>query len=151
MPPPPAPPPVDDPSDHRWILIRDLVVFAGKAAIEALRDIVLIPVAFVVGIGGLLLRRHEPERPFRDMLQLGQRFDDWLNLFDSAKDGDETPRRETVDAFFARLESIVVEQHRRGGITTNAKQSIDRALDRLHGDSSSRRGKTHPPTLGEPR
>ncbi len=158
MPNPPARsedlPPAEDASDHRWILIRDLSVFAGKAGIEALRDLVLIPVAFVVGLGGLLLRKDDPERPFREMLHLGRRFDDWLNLFGPLRDGDDPSRKETVDAFFARIESIVVEQHRRGGITTSAKESIDRALDRLHGGSGAEgpeHAESKPTTLGEPR
>ncbi len=136
--------PTEDPGTRRWVLIRDLLVFSAKAALEALRDIVLIPLALLTGVAGLLGSRNDPERPFREMLGLGRRFDDWLNLFGPIED--ERPRRregETVDAWFARLESIVVEQHDRGGITASAKAAIDRALDGVqpgHRSGSGREG-----------
>ncbi len=138
--------PESDERVHRWILIRDLLVFSAKAAIEALRDIVLIPVAFLVGIGGLLLRRSDPERPFHDMLRLGRRFDDWLNLFGGVREERERP--ETVDGLFDRVEAVVLEQHERGGITTSAKQTIDRALDRIQRSVAGEKKRKPPMPLG---
>jgi hypothetical protein len=128
-------PPRDDP-DRRWILIRDLLVFTVKAGVEAVRDIVMIPVAAVAGLVGLILDAGRPDRLFREMLRLGQRFDDWLDLFGARVASEEKaliPRKrgarfdDGVDA----IEKILREQHERGGVTAGAKEAIDRALDSL--------------------
>ena len=131
MPSPPATGSPDDLRARRWILIRDLLVFSAKAGLEALRDLVLIPLALLTGLAGLLGRRDDPEGPFRDMLVLGRRFDGWLNLFGPVEKEAKRRSGETVDAWFERIEAIVVDQHERGGITSNAKDAIDRALDRI--------------------
>ena len=85
----------------------------------------------IVGAIGLLALPRDPERPFREMLILGRRFDDWLNLFGRVEPRSRHTGRAggTVDSWFTRLEAIVVEQHRRGGITATAKEAIDRGLD----------------------
>jgi hypothetical protein len=114
--------------ERRWLLIRDATVFTAKVSIEALRDILLIPVGLGSALLGLLFRPDDPERYFRQMLALGERFDGYLNLF-GVRAGDE-PR---VDALFQRIEAVLTEQHRQGGITAGAKRAIDR---RRIGDSS---------------
>ncbi len=148
---PPAPHPAPDDaevSSRRWRLIRDLVVFTAKAALEALRDLVLIPLTPVVGLVGLLTDRERPDRLFREVVEAGHRFDRWLNLFGDverrhqpapkalerarrAVKAAKEPAETTIDDYFARLEAIVVEQHRRGGVTESARESIERALDRI--------------------
>lgn len=111
-------------TERRWILIRDATVFTVKVGIEALRDVLLIPLGLGSALLGLLVRPDEPERYFRQMLAVGQRFDDYLNLF-----GTRSRRGPQVDALFERIESVLVEQHQQGGITAGAKHAIDRTLD----------------------
>ena len=135
---------------QRWRLIRDLSVFVVKAAIETLRDLVLIPVAVAAGLLGLIFQRDHPARYFREVIEAGRRFDDWLNLFGA---GDRTlaggiVKRTTrtlsrragpapgVDALLTRVEQVLVEEHRRGGVTAQAKEVIDRALDAIQGAPS---------------
>jgi hypothetical protein len=120
--------------ERRWALIRDLAVFSGKAALEALRDLALIPVGLAAGVAGLLFHPREPEFLFREVLRLGDRFDRFVDIFGAeARRGEETghPGADgpSFDALAARVEHALVEQHRRGGVTAQAKEAIDRALD----------------------
>jgi hypothetical protein len=115
-----------DGHERRWALIRDAVVFSAKVGIEALRDVLLIPLGLGSAALGLLLQPEDPGRYFRRVLALGERFDRYLNLFGAV--GGSEPR---VDALFERLETILVDQHKRGGITVGAKDAIDRTLDAL--------------------
>jgi hypothetical protein len=115
-------------TERRWTLIRDATVFTAKVGIEALRDVALIPLGLGSALLGLLLRPDDPECYFRQMLSLGQRFDVYLNLF-----GEHTGEGARVDAVFARIENVLVEQHQVGGITAGAKRAIDRALDAVQG------------------
>ncbi len=125
-------------NELRWQLLRDLAVFSAKVAVEAIRDIVLIPLALVAGVVGLVLSPEQPDRYFRDVLRLGDRFDGFVDLF-----GAEAERREeregsrigglpSMEQLLTPLEEILRDQHARGGVTSTAKQAIDRALDSAH-------------------
>jgi hypothetical protein len=132
--------PREDPSDAvglRWALIRDLLVFVSKAALEAIRDVALIPAAVVAGVAGLLLSRKRPDRYFQRVLRVGDAFDDYVDLFGK---GPRAKRRPgwlgraakpgaRVDDLFDRVERLVVDEYRRGGLTAHAKEAIDRSLD----------------------
>jgi hypothetical protein len=133
--PPPSPPALPDPRELRWKLVRDLVVFTIKVALEALRDIVMIPLALVGGAVGLVLHPNEPDRFFREVLRLGDRFDRFVDLFgaeargrDEAGEGrvGELPQ---IDELLAPVEELLREQHRKGGVTASAKEAIDKGLD----------------------
>jgi hypothetical protein len=136
------PEPAPGAPEPRWALIRDLAEFAVKAGLEALRDLVLIPVVLIAGAAGLLLRPDAPAAYFEQVLRAGRRFDAWLSLFgeddDAPEAGGESGRRARrgVDALLERVEAVLVEEHRRGGVTTHAKTAIDRALDALQGPSA---------------
>lgn len=139
--PPPAPAgePSEDPRTLRWALIGDLTAFSGKVALEALRDVALIPVGLVAGVAGLLFHPRDPGFLFREVLRLGDRFDRFVDIFGAerrrhAEEGaDAAPaaglRPSSFDDLAARLERVLVEQHRRGGIIPQAKEAVDRALD----------------------
>jgi hypothetical protein len=111
-------------TERRWLLIRDATIFTAKVGIEALRDVLLIPLGLGSALLGLLVRPDDPEVYFRRMLSVGQSFDDYLNLF-----GERTSRGPRVDALFERIEAVLVEQHQQGGVTASAKHAIDRTLD----------------------
>jgi hypothetical protein len=126
--------PTDDPAARRWQLIRDVLVFSAKVALEAARDLVLFPAALIAGLLGVLAGGERPERTFHQVRGLGARFDAWLNLF-GEHDGADGP---VIDDQFGRLEKLLVDEYERGGVTAQAKQAIDRALDALHEKPRSR-------------
>ena len=126
-----TPPATRDAKERRWRLLRDLGSFLLKVGLEAIRDLVLMPLALVAGLAGLVLSPAEPERFFRDVLRLGARFDEFLDLFGAAA-RQETPLplgATRVDDLVDGIEAVLREQHQRGGVTATAKDAIDRALD----------------------
>lgn len=126
-----------DPAGHRearWRLIRDVLVFQAKMVLEATRDVALPLATAGAGLLGLLGwgGRH-PEDLFHRVLRLGARFDLWLDLYAPVGEAGraETAAPGGIDRWFGELESLLVEQHRRGQLTRSAKDAIDGWLDRL--------------------
>lgn len=115
---------------HRWALIREVVVFSAKVALETARDLILLPAALLAGLVGVLAGGERPGEAFEIVRRAGARFDAWLNLF-GEHDGRPGP---VLDDQIRRLESLLVAEAARGGITAQAKATIDHALDTLqHG------------------
>ena len=130
-----ATPPSAGPNERRWRLLRDLGAFTLKVALEAIRDVALIPLALVAGVAGLVLSPAAPDRFFREVLRLGARFDDFLDLFGAAgRTASEAERPlpgARLDDLVDGLEAVLRDQHQKGGVTATAKAAIDRALDAM--------------------
>ena len=132
------------PAVTRWVLLRDVAVFHGKLVLDGLKDILLSPVALGAAAISLFNREDETGRQFYEVLHTARRLEDWLNKYGEA---DRVPapgfatkqEGESIDAMIARLEELVKRQYERGGVTANAKDAIDRALDAVH-DKLRRRG-----------
>lgn len=117
-------------SRSRWELIRDVVVFQMKLAVDASRDIALVPVSLVAGVVDIVTARGRRGENFYAVLRLGRRTERWINLFGAAEEpaGDEV---HSLDALVGQAERLLVEQYERGGVTAAAKEAIDRSLDRI--------------------
>jgi len=127
--------PRQDPQD-RWSLIRDAVQFQIKLAIDGLRDLMLIPLSALGALLNLLGARGTP-LDFYNIVRWGKRTETAINLFGAAEHiapDAKASQPPAVDSMLARVESLVVDQYRRGGITASAKDAIDKALDGLHKD-----------------
>lgn len=142
---------------RRWRLVRDLLVFQAKLLVDGIKDLVFAPIALIAAIYGLVAQRDDPGRSFYMLLRWGHDFDRWVNLFGTSEPpkppalpptdstatlpldpGSPTatpgapPRPSaTVDAYADRIEQVLVDQYRRGGLTAKAKDAIDRALDSI--------------------
>lgn len=137
-------PDLGDDRSQRWILIRDMLIFASKAGLEAVRDLALIPAALIAGIAGLLLSPSKPDVYFLRILEVGDEIDDFVDLFGKEKrrgtgsrfdkvvrsDADDGQLR--ADDIFDRIEKVLVDEYKRGGVTAQAKEAIDRGLDVVH-------------------
>ncbi|MBN4046660.1 hypothetical protein JYU02_01530 [bacterium AH-315-P15] len=126
----PAPKPVPEPG-KRWVLARDIAVFQGKLALDALRDLVLSPVSIVAALAGVFLRPENPGHYFYDLMRWGRRSDHFINLFSAGQDKSERDEFTSVDDLVETLEKVVVNEHERGGMTAEAKAHIDKTLDQL--------------------
>lgn len=120
----------------RWTLIRDAVVIQFKLVVDGLRDVVLVPASLVAALISLV--RSEDGRPgpeFYELLAFGKRTERWIDLFGAHRRvAGETQAEEAeagIDDLVSRVEAYVVEEYRRGGVTAQAKEQIDRALDAL--------------------
>ena len=122
----------------RWTLIRDIVVFQLKLVVDGLRDLVLVPVSLVIGVASLVKGGDLARSGFCELLRQGRRSERWINLFgavdrlpgSSAESG--LAAAQDIDEIFMRMESFVVDEYRKGGVTRQAKDQLDRALDSLH-------------------
>lgn len=128
-------PPLPDQAD-RWTLLRDVTVFQGKLVLDGLRDLVLSPLSIAAAIVGLLTGGDRPGRQFYDLLYLGRRSEGWINLFGAAShvtppDFDREDA-ESVDALVDRLEEVARRRYEKGGMTQNAKDALDKALDAVN-------------------
>ena len=122
----------------RWTLIRDVAVFQVKLLIDGFRDLLLVPASFIAGFISLIKGGAKPGSEFYDLLKVGRRSEHWINLFGAAShihgpttEEDRFPI-EDVDEIMARVESFVIDEYRRGGVTAQAKERLDKALDLVH-------------------
>ena len=128
----------------RWTLIRDLFVFQAKLLVDGFRDLLLVPASLVAGIWSLVSGdRDRPGPYFYRLVSLGKESELWIDLFKAYENAPEEVRRQhelkvsNMDEIVNRFESFVVEEYERGGVTAQAKDRIDKALDALQ--------RRHPP------
>ena len=128
------PPETPSDSESRWELIRDLLIFQLKLAIDAFRDVILVPVSLVAGAVDLATGNDRQSANFYEVVRLGRRSERWINLFGAVEGPAEDPSQDpepTLDSLVGQVERLVVEQAEHGGVTASAKDAIDRSLDRI--------------------
>jgi len=125
------------PTDRR-MLVRDIALLQVKLVVDGLRDFILVPVSLIAGIMSLVKGGDKPTTEFYDLLKMGRRSERWINLFGAAdrvhgpaSEDDELPS-EDIDALVSRVESFVVDEYKKGGVTKQAKDQVDKALNTLH-------------------
>ncbi len=134
----------DGPMPDRWTLIRDILVLQLKLVVDGLRDLILVPISLVVGVISLLKAGNASGGEFYELLRVGRRSERWINLFGAAERvygpsiADDRFPAEDIDNLVSRVESFVVDEYRQGGVTRQAKDQLDRALDSLHKMASSK-------------
>jgi len=131
----------------RWTLIRDVAVFQVKLLFDGFRDLLLLPISLIAGFASLIKGGRTPSSDFYDLLRVGRRSELWINLFGAAShmhgppsDEDRFPV-EDVDEMVSRVESYVVDEYRRGGVTAQAKERLDKALDLVHKKARRRKNR----------
>lgn len=133
----------------RFDLVRDVLVFQVKLIVDGFRDLLLVPVSIGAGLMSLIQPGSGPGPQFYNLLRLGKRSEQWINLFAAADRppgvGDETrgDRRRgsapsDIDDLVARVESFIVDEYRNGGISAQARLRLDRALESLRAKRAGR-------------
>jgi hypothetical protein len=124
------------------VLLRDIAVLQVKLIVDGLRDVVLVPASLVAGLISLVSTEDgKPGQHFYRVLGVGKQSERWIDLFGALRnappDLEDTPTfpDASMDDLVGRLETYVVEEHRRGGITSQAKERLDRALDAISKDA----------------
>ena len=135
--------PPEDPD--RWTLIRDLLVFQFKLVVDGLRDLLLVPAAFVAAVISLVSGNDgRPGPQFYQLMAFGKKSEHWINLFGGLKnappdaDSDASFPGGDIDQFVSRVENFVVDEYHRGGMTAQAKERFDKALDVLQRRNSDK-------------
>ena len=121
----------------RWALIRDIAVLQVKLVVDGARDLLLVPISMIAGIISLSKSNLGTDNEFYEVMRLGKKSEHWINLFGAADqlppaDQDFVKLPDTdIDAMVSRVESFVVDEYRKGGVTQQAKERLDRAIDSL--------------------
>jgi len=133
-----------EPNISRWALIRDMLIFQIKLAMDAIRDLLLSPASIVCGLIDIFKGHSISKSYFHKLMKLGQKSDSWLNLFGNHNrshskeaenlnllDGQNIKPEVNVDHLFSQVESLLKDQHGKGGLTASAKATIDRYLNKI--------------------
>ncbi len=131
---------MQEPDIERWALIRDMLIFQVKLAIDAIRDLLLSPVSIICGLVDILSGHTLTKSYFHKLMSFGHQTDSWLNLFGNQKkdtdsrediDNQEAEANVNVDQLFSQVETLLKDQHNKGGLTASAKATIDRYLNKI--------------------
>jgi hypothetical protein len=125
-------------TSERWTLARDIGVFQVKLIVDGLRDLLLVPASLVVGLVSLFSSEDgRPGSQFYQLLGVGKQSERWINLFGALENAPaDTQHVEPfpdadIDNLVGRLETFVIDEHQRGGITAQAKVRFDKALNAI--------------------
>jgi len=136
-------------SDHpdRWTLLRDLAVLQVKLLVDGFRDLALVPASLVAGIISLVKGTKERPGPqFYQLIGLGKQSEVWINLFKAYEHAPAEVKQEysfgvaNMDELVDKFESFVVDEYQRGGVTKQAKERIDKALNAIQSQRRSDNG-----------
>ena len=119
-------------SQKRGALIREAVIFQLKLLTDGVRDLVLLPISLIATLVGVLRGGNEPDREFRQVIELGRQSEQWINLFGQHEPIEEAGRAGSIDLLLTRAEEVVREQAKEGGISDAASKAIGRALSAAH-------------------
>lgn len=123
----------------QWTLIRDLGVLQVKLIVDGFRDLVLLPTAIIAAAFSLIRsEKGNPGPEFYQLLAAGKRTEHFINLFGALRNAPAGMQVDNngsggaeMDDIVSRVETFVVDEYKRGGVTAQAKSRIDEALDRL--------------------
>lgn len=118
----------------RWTLTRDIAVLQVKLIVDGLRDFILVPVSLIAGIISLFSGGRSRDNGFYRLLRIGRRSEKWINLFgaaDRVKPAVEervTFPQDDIDSLVRKLEDMVVDEYRSGGVTKQARDHLEQLL-----------------------
>jgi len=121
----------------RGDLIRDVAVLQVKLVVDGLRDFVLVPVSLVTGIISFFRAGNPAGDEFYRLLHVGRRTEHWINLFGAADripapDAEHDPFPDAdIDSLVGKLESFVVDEYRKGGMSQQARNRVHELLEAL--------------------
>lgn len=126
----------DKPSAGRWTLLRDIGVLQVKLVVDGMRDVILVPLSLIVGFISLAAGPGGEHRlKFYHLLSFGKQTERWIDLFGAVENSPEKIEQSerfgeaSIDEIVDKLESYVVDEYKRGGVTTQAKEHLDKIID----------------------
>jgi hypothetical protein len=125
-------------SSERWTLARDIGVLQVKLVVDGLRDLLLVPASLTVGVISLFSGEDgRPGSQFYQLLGVGKQSERWIDLFGALENAPPDTKHvepfpdANMDDLVGRFETFIVDEHKRGGITAQAKQRMDKAIDKI--------------------
>jgi len=130
-----------------WTLVRDIAVLQVKLVVDGLRDLLLVPASLIAGIVSLSKTKDgQPGTEFYSLVSIGKQSEQWINLFGAIRNAPPEVVEEyqfgtaDIDDIVSRVETFVVDEYKRGGVTAQARDRMNEAMDKMR-----RRGPTPPP------
>ena len=139
----------DDEADRPplWTLIRDIAVLQVKLVVDGLRDLLLVPASLIAGIVSIVKTTDgKPGSEFYSLVSVGKQSERWINLFGAIRNAPPEVIEEyhfgtaDIDDIVSRVESFVVDEYKRGGVTAQARDRMNEAMEKIR-----RRGSKPPP------
>jgi hypothetical protein len=133
------------PVPDRWTLIRDIAVLQVKLVVDSFRDIVLVPVSLIAGAASLIKGGERPAPYFYDLLSVGKQSEKWINLFGAAdhvqgsSPYDDRFAGQDIDSVVRKVEAFVVDEYKKGGLTAQAKDHLDKVLSSVRGKRAGKK------------
>ena len=122
-------------SQDRWTLARDIAVLQVKLLADGLRDLLLVPASLTVGLVSLFTSENGRPAPyFYQLLDLGKQTERWINLFGALRNAPADVRQvepfpdADIDDLVGRLETFMVDEHKRGGLTAQAQERMGKVI-----------------------
>ena len=115
----------------RGELVRNTFVFQLKLMADGFRDLVLVPVSLVATLVGLLRGGPEPDREFKQVIEIGRGTEQWINLFGNHSQSDSVAVP-SIDVLFSKVEQTLKQQYKAAGTSESAQAEIDEALQAAH-------------------
>ncbi len=132
------PPDKTEQQPRLWVLARDIAVLQVKLVVDGLRDLVLVPASLIAGLVSLAKTRDgEPGDEFYRLVSVGKQSERWINLFGALQNAPpEVVARDhfgtsDIDEIVSKVESFVVDEYKRGGVTAQARDSLQQAMERM--------------------
>ena len=126
----------------RWTLIRDATVFQFKLVVDGFRDLLLVPASIVAALISLVDNEDgKPGGQFYRMIASGKHSERMIDLFGAYENDPEEVKREydfgdmSIDDVVERMESFVVDEYKKGGVTAQAKARLDKVIDAMQKSS----------------
>jgi len=121
-----------------WTLIRDIAVLQVKLIVDGVRDLILVPASLIAGIVSLAKTKDgQPGTEFYRLVSVGSQSERWINLFGALKNAPADLAEELhfgdadIDAIVSRVESFVVDEYKRGGVTAQARDRLEKAIEAM--------------------
>ncbi len=119
----------------RWVILRDLLIFQTKLAMDGMKDIVLAPASSLAALLDVAFPGRERGHRFYAVMRIGERFDRWLSLFAVAdkasaqEDGLFGASRAGTASLLGKLEEIVIgyEESAPPGSTGRPRETVSAA------------------------
>ena len=131
-----------------WTLVRDAAVLQVKLIVDGLRDLLLVPASLVAALVSVARTTDgKPGDEFYRLVSVGKQSERWINLFGALRNAPDHVVEEyqfgaaDIDDIVSRVESFVVDEYQRGGVTKQARDRLNEAIRRAR----KRGGPTPPP------
>jgi len=118
----------DSNKNPRVTLAREAAVLQIKLLADGFRDAMLIPISLLAALIGLLRGGEDCDREYRRVIKLGRRSERWINLFGHHEPLGISHPAGSMDHVLNQVETIVMDQYRKGGNATDAREAVRKAM-----------------------